>query len=188
MEFKIYLYDNNGNLLGIYLAPSKEEFESNKLKYCSEYREGENFISFAEITHPVIDNNEIREMLNSEKITAGIIVLKEGEYLENEEIKYIEKPNEYCTWNIQNNQWEEDKNLKLKILKDSRYFKQQLYIKYKKELEEKELEKTEFEEFGFDTTITEDRITEITEEMNLLKAEITKLSKEINSLNKEINN
>ena len=42
-EFKIYLYDKNGKLMGIYLAPSQEEFEADKLKYCSEYIEGENY-------------------------------------------------------------------------------------------------------------------------------------------------
>ena len=66
-EFRIYLYDKNGNLIGIYLAPSKEEFETDKLKYCSEYVEGETYISYVEINNAIIDNGVIREMKISEK-------------------------------------------------------------------------------------------------------------------------
>lgn len=186
MEFKIYLYSERGELLGIYLAPTQEQFESNKLKYCSEFKEGENYISYTEIINPIIENGEIREMTISEKIKNKIIILKDGEFLENNEIKKIEKPDNYSIWNKSKNKWEEDKILKLQYLKDLRYTKQQEYVKYKKELEEKNDEKQEFEELGFDITETEERIVEISSEMDLLKKEIAKLSKEIKIIEKEV--
>ncbi|BBM54086.1 hypothetical protein JMUB3936_0364 [Leptotrichia wadei] len=185
-EFRVYLYDKNGNLIGIYLAPSQEEFETDKLKYCSEYVEGETYISYIEINNAIIDNGVIREMKTSEKINAGFITLLDGQYLENEEIKTIEKPNKYSNWDKNINTWVEDKAEKLKYLKELRYQKQQEFVKYKKELEEKEEEKTEFENLGFDITETEEMITEIKSEMDLLKTEIAKLTKDIKKVEKEV--
>jgi len=102
------------------------------------------------------------------------------------ELKTIEKPNLYNTWDNKNNTWVEDKAEKLKYLKELRYQKQQEFVKYKKELEEKEGEKTEFESLGFDITETEERITEIKSEMDLIKIEIAKLTKEIKKVEKEV--
>ena len=107
-------------------------------------------------------------------------------WTQNEEIKTVEKPNGYSTWDKENNKWIEDKAKKLKYLKELRYQKQQEFVKYKKELEEKEEEKTEFENLGFDITETEERITEIKSEMDLLKTEIAKLTKEIKKVEKEV--
>ena len=183
--FNIYLYDKDKTLIGIYIAPSKEEFEADKLKYCSEYIEGENYISYEEIKNPIIENGNIREMKTSELISTGKITLTDGQYLDNEEIKTIEKPNSYSKWNKDTHEWIEDKVEKLQYFKDLRYSKQQEFVKYKKELEEKEDEKAEFENLGFDTTETEERIMEIKSEMDLLKAEISKLSKEIAALSKK---
>ena len=185
-EFRVYLYDKNGKLIGIYLAPSQEEFEADKLKYCSEYVEGETYISYVEINNAIIDNGVIREMKTSEKIKAGLITLSDGQYLDGEEIKTVPQPNPYSIWDNKNNTWVEDKTEKLKYLKELRYQKQQEFVKYKKELEEKEEEKTEFENLGFDITETEERITEIKSEMDLIKTEITKLTKEIKKLEKEV--
>ena len=185
MPFKIYLYDKDGKLIGIYIAPSKEDFEADKQKYCSEYIEGENYISYEEVKNPIIDNGNIREMKTSELIRSGKITLSDGQYLDGEEIKSIPKPNEYSKWDENTHEWVEDKAEKLQYFKDLRYTKQQEYIKYKKELEEKEDEKAEFESLGFDTKETEERIIEIKAEMDLLKTEISKLSKEITSLTKK---
>ena len=184
--FKIYLYDKNGKLMGIYLAPSQEEFEADKLKYCSEYIEGENYISYTEIKNPIVEDGQVREMTISEQVQAGIVILTDGQYLEHGEVKTIEKPNPYSTWDKGSSAWIEDKVEKLKYLKELRYTKQQEYIKYKKELENKEEEKEEFENLGFDITETEERITEIKSEMDLIKTEITKLTKEIKKLEKEV--
>ena len=184
-EFRVYLYDKNGKLIGIYLAPSQEEFEADKLKYCSEYVEGETYISYVEINNAIIDNGVIREMKTSEKIKAGLITLSDGQYLDGEEIKTVPQPNPYSKWDKDSSAWIEDKAEKLKYLKELRYQKQQEYIKYKKELEEKEEEKSEFETLGFDITETEERIVEIKAEMDFLKTEIAKLTKYIKKSEKE---
>ena len=184
--FKIYLYDKNGKLMGIYLAPSREKFEADKLKYCSEYVEGENYISYIEIKNPIIENNEVREMTISEQVQAGIIVLVDGQYLEHGEIKTVEKPNEYSTWDSKNNTWVEDKIEKLQYLKNERYSKQKEFVDLKKKLSELEDEKTEFENEGFPADETEANITETTEKMDNLNKEIVALTKEIKKVEKEV--
>ena len=126
--FRIYLYDKNGNIIGIFLAPSQKKFEADKLKYCSEYREGENFISYTEIKNPIIENGKIREMNISEQVQAGILILSDGSYLDevNETIVTIAKPNEWSIWDKDSHTWKVDndllnaklKELREKVLKD----------------------------------------------------------------------
>lgn len=120
--FRIYLYDKNGKMTGIFLAPSQKEFEVDKLKYCSEYREGENFISYAEIKNPIVENGKIREMNISEQVQAGIVALSDGSYLdeENETIVTIAKPNEWSVWDKNSNTWKVNNDLLNKKLKELR--------------------------------------------------------------------
>ena len=118
--FRIYLYDKKGNIIGIFLAPSQKKFEADKLKYCSEYREGENFISYSEIKNPIIENGRIREMTISEQVQAGIIVLSDGQYIKDEEIKIVTKPNDWSIWDKNSNAWKVDNDLLNKKLKELR--------------------------------------------------------------------
>ena len=118
--FRIYLYDKNGDIIGIFLAPSQKKFEADKLKYCSEYREGENFISYSEIKNPIIENGRIREMTISEQVQAGIIVLSDGQYIKDEEIKIVTKPNDWSIWDKNSNAWKVDNDLLNKKLKELR--------------------------------------------------------------------
>ena len=120
--FRVYLYDKNGNIIGIFLAPSQKKFEADKLRYCSEYREGENFISYTEIKNPVLDSKtgKLREMTILEQIQAGILILLDGQYLESEEIKTITKPNEWSVWDKDSHAWKIDNNLLNKKLKELR--------------------------------------------------------------------
>ena len=118
--FRIYLYDKNGNIIGIFLAPSQKKFEADKLKYCSEYIEGENFISYTEIKNPIIENGKIREMNIPEQVQAGILILSDGQYLEGEEIKTIAKPNEWSVWDKNTHTWKVDNDLLNKKLKELR--------------------------------------------------------------------
>ena len=120
--FRVYLYDKNGNIIVIFLAPSQKKFEADKLKYCSEYREGENFISYTEIKNPVLDKKtgELREMTISEQVQAGILILSDGQYLEGEEIKTVTKPNEWSVWDKNSNTWKVDNDLLNTKLKDLR--------------------------------------------------------------------
>ena len=120
--FRIYLYDKKGNIIGIFLAPSQKKFEADKLKYCSEYREGENFISYTEIKNPVLDKKtgELREMTISEQVQAGILILSDGQYLEGEEIKTVTKPNEWSVWDEDSHAWKVDNDLLNKKLEELR--------------------------------------------------------------------
>ena len=120
--FRIYLYDKNGNIIGIFLAPSQKKFEADKLKYCSEYIEGENFISYTEIKNPIIENGKIREMNISEQVQAGILILSDGSYLDevNETIVTIAKPNEWSVWDKDSHTWKVDNDLLNKKLKELR--------------------------------------------------------------------
>ena len=120
--FRVYLYDKNGNIIGIFLAPSQKKFEADKLKYCSEYIEGENFISYTEIKNPIIENGKIREMNISEQVQAGILILSDGSYLDevNETIVTIAKPNEWSIWDKDSHTWKVDNDLLNKKLKELR--------------------------------------------------------------------
>ena len=120
--FRVYLYDKNGNIIGIFLAPSQKKFEADKLKYCSEYIEGENFTSYTEIKNPIIENGKIREMNISEQVQAGILILSDGSYLDevNETIVTIAKPNEWSVWDKDSHTWKVDNDLLNKKLKELR--------------------------------------------------------------------
>ena len=120
--FRVYLYDKNGNIIGIFLAPSQKKFEADKLKYCSEYREGENFISYTEIKNPVLDKKtgELREMTISEQVQSGILILSDGQYLEGEEIKTVTKPNVWSIWDKDSHAWKVDDDLLNAKLKELR--------------------------------------------------------------------
>ena len=183
----VYIYDKNS--LQVIAMPEVrflDKFKENPNLFYPPYDNNTMIYSLNELVNPIIDNNEIKEMTEYEKVKTGKRILDDGSYLDetNETIVTISKPNEYSKWDKDSNTWVEDKAEKLKYFKELRYTKQQEYIKYKKELAEKEDEKTEFEDLGFDVSETEERITEIKAEMDLLKTEIAKLTKEIKELEK----
>ena len=172
------------------VATSVKDFKDNPTIFYPDWNEETMKYSTVLLQNPVIDSEtgELREMTEFEKVKAGKRVLEDGSYLDeaNKTIVTVAKPNEYSDWDKNTNSWVEDKTEKLQYLKDTRYKKQQEYIKFKKELENKEEEKEEFENLGFDITETEERITEIKSEMDLLKTEIAKLTKEIKKVEKEV--
>lgn len=172
------------------VATSAEDFKENPTMFYPDWDSETMKYSTVLLQNPVVDTEtgELREMTEFEKVKAGKRVLEDGSYLDeaNKTIVTVAKPNEYSKWDKDTNSWVEDKTEKLQYLKDTRYKKQQEYIKLKKELENKEEEKEEFENLGFDITETEERITEIKSEMDLLKTEIAKLTKEIKKVEKEV--
>ncbi|RRD39243.1 hypothetical protein EII29_07495 [Leptotrichia sp. OH3620_COT-345] len=184
----MYIYKKDDlELIAQPVITTVNEFKESPEKFYPDWNSETMAYSETLLINPIIDKNgELREMTEYEKAKAGKITLKEGQYLDESSkiIITVPKPNPYSVW--KNTIWEEDKVLKLQYLKDERYKKQQEYLRYKHELEEKQKEKTEFEELGFDTSETEERIIEINAEMDLLKKEITKLSKEIKTLEKEV--
>ena len=167
-----------------------EHFKENPTTFYPDWNEETMKYSTVLLVNPVadIETGELREMTEFEKVKAGKRILDDGSYLDesNKTIVTVAKPNEYSKWDKDTKSWVEDNAEKLQYLKDTRYKKQQEYIKFKKELENKEEEKEEFENIGFDITETEERITEIKSEMDLLKTEIAKLTKEIKKVEKEV--
>ncbi|WP_071125332.1 hypothetical protein [Leptotrichia massiliensis] len=167
-----------------------EHFKENPTTFYPDWNEETMKYSTVLLVNPVVDieTGELREMTEFEKVKAGKRILDDGSYLDesNKTIVTVAKPNEYSKWDKDTKSWVEDNAEKLQYLKDTRYKKQQEYIKFKKELENKEEEKEEFENIGFDITETEERITEIKSEMDLLKTEIAKLTKEIKKVEKEV--
>ena len=167
-----------------------EHFKENPTTFYPDWNEETMKYSTVLLVNPVVDieTGELREMTEFEKVKAGKRTLDDGSYLDesNKTIVTVAKPNEYSKWDKDTKSWVEDNAEKLQYLKDTRYKKQQEYIKFKKELENKEEEKEEFENIGFDITETEERITEIKSEMDLLKTEIAKLTKEIKKVEKEV--
>ena len=179
----IYIYNKN-DFSEIIEIPSNsiQDFENNKVSYFPLFQEGVHFYFDEPLKYPIFDGTVVREMTEAELISEGLLKLQEGEILENGKVKKKEKPNEYSKWNKETGIWEENIADKLQFLKDERQKKQREFVLYKKELENLEQEKLEFEELGFDTSETEERITEINLEMNLLKDEIAKLNKEISKI------
>ena len=187
----VYIYETNSlECIARPTVTTAEEFKKNPNLFYPDWNEETMKYSTVLLQNPVIDSEtgELREMTEFEKVKAGKRVLEDGSYLNeaNKTIVTVAKPNEYSDWDKNTNSWVEDKTKKLQYLKDTRYKKQQEYIKFKKELENKEEEKEEFENLGFDITETEERITEIKSEMDLLKTEIAKLTKEIKKVEKEV--
>ena len=97
MDTKKYIYDEDCNFIRVVLEGKDEEIKE---------QFGKNiYISDKVLFNPTIDEGDIREMRNSELINSGRIELLEGQYLEDEEIKYIEKPNKFYFWDSNKNEW-----------------------------------------------------------------------------------
>ena len=189
MTTAIYIYlTATMEIIAQPMTTGVENFKENPNLFYPDWNEETMKYSAVLLTNPVVDSKtgELREMTEYEKVKTGKRILDDGSYLDevNKTIVTISKPNEYSVWDKDTNIWAEDKFLKLQYLKTERYKKQQSFLAYKKELAEKEEEKTEFEDLGFDVSETEERITEIKAEMDLLKTEIAKLTKEIKELEK----
>ena len=176
----IYIYEKDTlQLIAQPMTAGIERFKENPSLFFPDWDSKTMAFATSLLLNPIFDGTVVREMKRVELVLAGEEDLRDGEYIEDEKIKYNEKPNEYSIWNKETGIWEENIAGKLQFLKDERQKKQREFVIYKKELENLEQEKLEFEELGFDTSETEERITEINLEMNLLKDEISKLNKEI---------
>lgn len=58
------------------------------------------------IGYPIIEGEIVRAATRLELINMGKQTLRPGEYIENNEIKTISKPNNFATWNKEKNIWE----------------------------------------------------------------------------------
>ena len=94
---KTYVYDKDCNLIKTYLDGTEEEIRAMEGK--------EVYLSEIVFINPILDNENIREMKVTEMIKAGIITLFDGQYLKNEEIITVEKPNDFYLWDSKKKKW-----------------------------------------------------------------------------------
>ena len=113
----VYIYNKALELIATPYITNEEEFIENPKRFYPDYLE-EHYYSFTKLINPVIDGNELREMTRAERVGAGQEELQEGEYIEDEEIKYKEKPNDFHFWNNKKNEWVYDQKLEKSSLEE----------------------------------------------------------------------
>ena len=88
----IYIYQNNSLLIGV-IAPSLEEFNKNPQKYYPNLK-GEFVVSEFKYDYPIIENGVVRNKTREERILLDneTQILIQGEYVEDNQIKFKECP------------------------------------------------------------------------------------------------
>ena len=87
----IYIYQNNRLLIGV-IAPSLEEFNANPSKFYPHIPEGQFVTSEYKYDYPIIEGNLVRNKTREERILLDneTDLLTQGEYVENNQIKFKE--------------------------------------------------------------------------------------------------
>ena len=107
-----YIYDESGKRIATHHEGSEEELRlqyKDKMIYISDNYLGET---------AVIEGDTARVKTEAEKVTDGERILQEGEYIENKEIKYKEKPNKFHFWDKKTNGWVYDQELEKSFLEE----------------------------------------------------------------------
>ena len=112
-----YIYNKALELIATPYITNEEEFIENPKRFYPDYLE-EYYYSFQKLVNPVIDGNELREMKRVELVLAGKENLQDGEYIEDEEIITVEKPNDFHFWNNKKNEWVYDQKLEKSSLEE----------------------------------------------------------------------
>ena len=113
----VYIYNKTLELIATPYITNEEEFIENPKRFYPDYLE-EYYYSFQKLVNPVIDGNELREMKRVELVLAGKENLQDGEYIEDEEIITVEKPNNFHFWNNKQNEWVYDQKLEKSSLEE----------------------------------------------------------------------
>ena len=101
-----YVYDIDGNLITVAFEGTDEQIKE-------QYKETV-FISEIDLgVKAKVENDIIRAYTRLDKINDGLESLQEGEYIKDNEIRYIEKPSNYHTWDSKINKWNYDKELEI---------------------------------------------------------------------------
>ena len=111
MESKIYIYDKEGNYLNSYFEGTQEEIEKqeNQNVFISENLIGEKGI---------IENGKVRAITRLDRIKAKEEELQDGEYVKDNEIIAVEKPNNFHFWDKNTNEWVYDQELEINLLEE----------------------------------------------------------------------
>ena len=106
-----YIYDENGNLLAKKHQGTIEEFKQ-------EF--GNNiFISNVDLGEKaIIEDGTIRAMTRLDRINEELEELQDGEYIKDNEIIMVEKPNNFHFWDTNLNKWVYDEELEINALEE----------------------------------------------------------------------
>lgn len=105
-----YIYDKNGKKIKDYFNITQEEAET---------AHGEVFLSdvdYGELA--IIENEAVRAKTRLEKIRDNEEELQEGEYIKDNDIIVVEKPNNFNFWDNKKNEWVYDKELETNALEE----------------------------------------------------------------------
>ena len=108
-----FIYDHNGRRIAEYFdSSSTEDIQKDYLDkkiFISELDLGENAI---------VENDQIRAETRLDRILNNTEELQDGEYIENKEIKYKEKPNNFHFWDSNKKEWVYDQELEKSFLEE----------------------------------------------------------------------
>ena len=104
-----FIYDKKGNKLSTKLAGTEEEFKQ-------EFGE-DIFISDLDLGEmAIIENGIIRAMSRLDRINEKLEELQAGEYIKDNEIITVEKPDGFHVWDNKKNKWIYDKDLEIDFI------------------------------------------------------------------------
>ena len=113
----VYIYDGSLKIIAVPYITTETEFLEEPKKFYPDFSDSY-YYSFEKLVNPVIDGNELREMKRIELVLAGKDSLQDGEYIEDEEIITVEKPNNFHFWNNKKNEWIYSKELEINALEE----------------------------------------------------------------------
>ena len=108
-----FIYDKDGKRIAEYHdSASAEDIQK-------DYLDKKIFISELDLgERAIIENDQIRAETRLDRVLNGTEELQEGEYIENKEIKYKEKPNNFHFWNSETKEWVYDQELEKSFLEE----------------------------------------------------------------------
>ena len=108
-----YIYDESGKKIAEY-------FESSSIEDIQkDYLDKKTFISELDLgERAIVENDQIRAETRLDRVLNNTEELQEGEYIENKEIKYKEKPNNFHFWDSNKKEWVYDQELEINSLEE----------------------------------------------------------------------
>ena len=108
-----YIYNQDGNKIATHHEGTEEEltlqYKNIDKIYISDLDLGEKAI---------VENETIRAMTRLDRIKAKMEELQDGEYIKDNEIITVEKPNNFHFWDKKTNEWVYDKELEINALEE----------------------------------------------------------------------
>ena len=108
-----YIYDKEGKKIATHHEGTEEELRE-------QHKEaGKIYISDIELGEKaIVKNRTIRAMTRLDRINNNLEELQDGEYIKNNEIVIVEKPNNFHFWDKKTNEWVYDQELEKSSLEE----------------------------------------------------------------------